>query len=188
MALILAVIFIGTLFSAAIEIRDTRWFWQRSKTPLQWLLCFPLGTQPSGQAFFWSYAYYLSRFLYMFCTYFILGHCKLSLLNICKNLMLLCMSFLWLEFSQSFQLVEIMLAILVYSVIYGYKFWTTIGLPSTCFSFVLSCQIVLLGSNVLCHVGVLLLHLRKGGCNGIGALIFNKTSLKGLLDIWQKHI
>ncbi|RVW69578.1 NADP-dependent malic enzyme [Vitis vinifera] len=45
-ALISAVIFIGTFFSAAVEIRDTRWFWRRSKTPLQWLLCFPLGTQP----------------------------------------------------------------------------------------------------------------------------------------------
>ncbi|RVW59870.1 NADP-dependent malic enzyme, chloroplastic [Vitis vinifera] len=45
-ALISAVIFTGTFFSAAAEIRDTRWFWRRSKTPLQWLLCFPLGTQP----------------------------------------------------------------------------------------------------------------------------------------------
>ena len=98
------------------------------------------------------------------------------------------MSFLWLEFSQSFQLVEIMLATLVYSVVYDNKFWTTIGLPNTYFSFVLRYQIVLLGSNVLCHVGVLLVHLRKGGCNGIGAWIFNKTSLKGLLGIWQKHI
>ncbi|CBI17577.3 unnamed protein product, partial [Vitis vinifera] len=146
MALISAVIFTGTLFSAAAEIRDTRWFWRRSKTPLQWLLCFPLGTRPSGRAFFWSYAYYLSRFLHMFRTYFtILEH------------------------------LEIMLATLVYSVVYGYKFWTAIGLPSTCFPFVLSCQMVLLGSNVLCHVGVLLLHLRKGGCNGIGAWIFNSV-------------
>ena len=188
-ALISTVIFTGTFFSAAVEIRDTQWFWQRSKTPLQWLLCFPLGTRPLGQAFFWSYAYYLSHFLHMFRTYFtILGHRKLGLLNIFKNLMLLCMLFMWLEFSQSFQLVEIMLATLVYSVVYDYKFWTTIGLPSTCFPFVLSDEIVLLGSNVLCHVGALLLHLRKGGCNGIRAWIFNKTSLKELLDIWQKHI
>ena len=176
MSLIYAVIFTGTVFSAAAEIRDTRWFWRRSKTPLQWLLCFPLGTRPSGRVFFWSYAYYLSRFLHMFRTYFtILQRRKLGFLNIFKNLMLLCMSFLWLEFSQSFQLVAIMLATLVYSVVYGYRFWRAIGLPSTCFPFVLSCQTVLLGCNVLCHVGVLLLHLRKGGCNGIGAWIFNSV-------------
>ena len=188
-ALISAVIFTGTFFSSAAEIRDTRWFWRKSKTPLQWLLCFPLGTQPLERAFFWSYAYYLSHFLHMFRTYFTtLGHRKLGLLNHFKNLMLLCMLFTWLEFSQSFQLVEIMLATLVYSVVYGYKFWTAIGLPSTCFPFVLSCQIVLLGSNVLYHVGALLLHLRKGGSNRIRAWIFNKTFLKELLDIWQKHI
>ena len=157
--------------------------------PITMTVILPSRTRPSGQAFFWSYAYYLSHFLHMFRTYFtILGHRKLGLLNIFKNLMLLCMLFMWLEFSQWFQLVEIMLATLVYYVIYGYKFWTTIGLPSTCFPFVLSCQIVLLGSTVLCHVGALLLHLRKGGYNGIGAWIFNKTSLKELLDIWQKHI
>jgi hypothetical protein len=32
---------------------------------------------------------------------------------------------------------------------------------------------VLLGCNIVCHVGVLLLHLYKGGCNGIGAWVFN---------------
>lgn len=176
MSLIYAVIFTGTVFSAAAEIRDTRWFWRRSKTPLQWLLCFPLGTRPSGRAFFWSYAYYLAHFLHMFRTYFtILRRRKLGMLKIFKNLMLVCMSFLWLEFSQSFQLVAIMLSSLLYSIVYGYRFWRAIGLPSTCFPFVLSCQTVLLGCNVLCHVGVLLLHLRKGGCNGIGAWIFNSV-------------
>ncbi|KAL6347302.1 hypothetical protein AAG906_013738 [Vitis piasezkii] len=37
------------IFLRATEIRDTRWFWRRSKTPLQWMLCFSLGTQPSGE-------------------------------------------------------------------------------------------------------------------------------------------
>lgn len=32
---------------------------------------------------------------------------------------------------------------------------------------------VLLSCNVMCHFGVLLLHIIKGGCNGIGAWIFN---------------
>ncbi|KAJ6378715.1 hypothetical protein OIU78_028858 [Salix suchowensis] len=61
MALISAVIFSGILLSTASEIQETRWFWRRSKTPFQWLLCFPLGTRPSGRVFFWSYMYYLSR-------------------------------------------------------------------------------------------------------------------------------
>lgn len=48
MSILSATIFAGILLSAAAEIRDTRWLWRRSKTatPLQWLLCFPLGTLP----------------------------------------------------------------------------------------------------------------------------------------------
>uniref|UniRef100_A0A5B6Z048 Putative elongation of fatty acids protein 3-like n=1 Tax=Davidia involucrata TaxID=16924 RepID=A0A5B6Z048_DAVIN len=176
MALISATIFTGILFSAAAEIRDTRWFWRRSKTPFQWLLCFPLGTRPSGRVFFWSYIFYLSRFLHTFRTYFtILRRRKLSFFQLFNYSILIFMSFLWLEFSQSFQVLAILLTTSVYSVVYGYRFWTAIGLPSACFPFVVNCQIVLLGCNLLCHVGVLLLHLLNGGCNGIGAWVFNSV-------------
>lgn len=176
MALISAVIFSGILLSTAAEIQETRWFWRRSKTPFQWLLCFPLGTRPSGRVFFWSYMYYLSRYLHMFRTFFtILRLRKLVSFQLVNNSILTFMSFLWLEFSQSFQVLAILIATLVYSIIYGYRFWTAVGLPCACFPFVLNCQIVLLGCNVACHVGVLSLHFMKGGCNGIGAWWFNSV-------------
>ncbi|KAJ9177161.1 hypothetical protein P3X46_012405 [Hevea brasiliensis] len=85
------------------------------------------------------------------------------------------MSFLWLEFSQSFQVLAILLATLSYSVVYGYRFWTAIGLPSACFPFLVNCRTVLLGCNLDCHVGVLMLHFIKGGCNGIGPWLFNSV-------------
>nr|GMC91496.1 elongation of fatty acids protein 3-like [Ipomoea batatas] len=177
MALISLTIFAGILLSTAAEIRDTRWFWRRSKTtPFQWLLCFPLGTRPSGRVFFWSYAFYLSRFLHTLRTFFtILSRRRLSAFQLFNHSILIFMSFLWLEFSQSFQVLAILLTTSVYSVVYGYRFWTAIGLPSACFPFVINCQIVLLGCNLLCHVGVLLLHFIKGGCNGIGAWLFNSV-------------
>ncbi|KAM7278227.1 hypothetical protein ACFE04_005361 [Oxalis oulophora] len=71
------------------------------------------------------------------------------------------------EFSQSFQVLAILLATSTYAIVYGYRFWTAIGLPSACFPIVVSCQLVLLGCNLVCHFGVLLLYLWKGGCNGI---------------------
>lgn len=176
MAIISATIFSGILLSAAAEIRETRWFWRRSKTPFQWLLCFPLGTRPSGRVFFWSYMYYLSRFLHMGRTFFtILRLRKLVYFQLFNNSILTFMSFLWLEFSQSFQVLAILIATLVYSVVYGYRFWTAIGLPGACFPFVVICQVVLLGCNLVCHIGVLLLHLMKGGCNGIGAWLLNSV-------------
>ncbi|KAK6128808.1 hypothetical protein DH2020_037444 [Rehmannia glutinosa] len=179
MALISATIFAGILLSTAAEIRDTRWLWRRSRsrtTPFQWLLCFPLGTRPSGRVFFWSYVYYLSRFLHALRTFVtVLRYRKLSVFKLFNHSILILMSFLWLEFSQSFQVLAIILTTLVYSIVYGYRFWTAIGLPSACFPFVVSCQLVLLGCNLVCHVGVLLLHYIKGGCNGIGAWGFNSV-------------
>ncbi|KAL2552146.1 Elongation of fatty acids protein 3-like [Forsythia ovata] len=177
MALISITIFTGILLSTAAEIRDTRWSWRRSRTTtFQWLLCFPLGTRPSGRVFFWSYIYYLSRFLHALRTFFtILRGRKLSFFKLFNNSILIFTSFLWLEFSQSFQVLAILLTTLVYSVVYGYRFWTAIGLPSACFPFVVNCQVVLLGCNLVCHIGVLLLHLIKGGCNGIGACGFNSV-------------
>ncbi|KAK7252884.1 hypothetical protein RIF29_37140 [Crotalaria pallida] len=176
MSLISVTIFIGIFLSAVAEIRDTRWFWRRSKTPFQWLLCFPLGTRPSGRVFFWSYVYYLSRFLHMLRTVFIiLRRRKLAFFQLFNHSISTFMSFLWLEFSQSFQVLAILFTTLAYSVMYGYRFWTAIGLKSSCLNFVLNCQIVLLGFNLVSHVGVLLLHFFKGGCNGIGAWVFNSV-------------
>lgn len=176
-SLISATIFAGMLLSAGAEIRDTQWLWRRTRNhSLEWFLCFPLGTRPCGRVFFWSYAFYLSRFLHLFRTFFIvLRHRKLSFFRILNHSMLLIMSFLWLEFSQSFQVLAILFSTLVYSAVYGHRFWMEIGLPSNGFSFTLSCQILLLGCNLVCHVGVLSLHFLRGGCNGIGAWIFNSV-------------
>ncbi|KAG9440870.1 hypothetical protein H6P81_021035 [Aristolochia fimbriata] len=180
-ALVSAAVFLGILLAAAAEIRDTRWFWRRSKTPLQWLLCFPLGTRPSGRVFFWSYVFYLSRFLQLLRTFFsILRRRKLTFYRLFHHPILLSMSFLWLEFSQSFQVLAILCTSLVYSVVYGYRFWVAVGLPTACFPIIVNCQILLLGCNLVCHLGVLLLHFGKGGCNGIGAWVFNSV-LNGAL-------
>lgn len=188
MALISAVIFVGILLSAAAEIRDTRWFWRRTKTTtFQWLLCFPLGTRPSGRVFFWSYVFYLSRFLHLLRTFFtILRRRKLTFFRLFNQSILLFMSFLWLEYSQSFQVLAILLTTLLYSVVYGYRFWTAVGLPRACFPFVIYCQAVLLGCNLVCHFGVLLLHFLKGGCNGIGAWVLNSVLNGAILLLFLK--
>ncbi|XP_010531189.1 PREDICTED: elongation of fatty acids protein 3-like [Tarenaya hassleriana] len=180
MSLISAAIFAGTLISSAAEIRDTRWLWRRSKTstPLQWLLCFPLGTRPSGRVFFWSYAFYLTRFLHMLRTIFtVLRRRKLGFFRLFCNSAATFMAFLWLEFSQSYQILAILSATLVYAVVYGYRFWNGFGLPGSGFlpTFVVNCQMVLVSCNLVSHAGVLTVHLLKGGCNGIGAWVLNSV-------------
>ncbi|KAM0060742.1 putative ELO family protein [Helianthus debilis subsp. tardiflorus] len=174
MSLISATILAGTLTSASAEIRDTRWLWGRSKTPLQWLLCFPLGTRSSGRVFFWSYIFYLSRYLHVIRTFFtILRRRRLSLSQLFTNSIPIIMSFLWLEFSQSFQVLEIIFTTFTNSVVYGYRFWTELGLPTASYPLVANVEIILLALNSICHFGVLFLHIWGGGCNGIGAWVFN---------------
>ncbi|EPS57918.1 hypothetical protein M569_16899 [Genlisea aurea] len=178
MILISLFIFSGILLSVAAEIRDMRGLWRRhyGTSPVQWLLCFPVGTRTSGRVFFWSYLYYLSRYLHALCTFIALLRCRrISLLKLFNNSILIFMSFLWLEFSQSFQIIAILLATSFYSVVYGYRFWTAIGLPAACFPIVVNCRILLLSCNLICHFAVLLLHYIKGGCNGIGAWVFNSV-------------
>jgi hypothetical protein len=188
MSLISATIFTGILFSAGAELRDTRWLLRRTKTtPFEWFLCFPLGIRPSGRVFFWSYAFYLSRFLHLFRTFFvILRHRKLSFFRLFNNSILLVSSFLWLEFSQSFQVLGILFSTFVYCLVYGFRLWIEIGLPSKNFLFTVNCQMILLGCNLVCHVGVLWLHLLRGGCNGIGAWIFNSVLNAAILFLFLK--
>ncbi|KAK6115395.1 hypothetical protein DH2020_007664 [Rehmannia glutinosa] len=175
MAVLSAVIFSGILSSSVAEIRDTRWFWRRSKTPFQWLLCFPLGTRPSGRVFFWSYIFYLSRFLHIFRTIFTIlrNPQKFPGFQVLNHSILICMSFVWLEFSQSFQVLAILSMTLVFALVYGYRFCTEIGLQKSYFPFVMFCQIILVVTNLAWHLGVLVLHFWKGGCHGMGAWVFN---------------
>lgn len=178
MSVVSAAIFAGMLSSTVAEIRDTRWFWQRNKTPFQWLLCFPLGTRPSGRVFFWSYVFYLSRFLHVVRTFFSLLRSpgKLPVFHLANHSILICMAFLWLEFSQSFQVLAILSMSLVFSLVYGYRFCEEMGVKRRRrrrFPFVMVCRIVLVVTNSAWHVGVLVLHFWKGGCNGMGAWLFN---------------
>ncbi|CAN6441186.1 unnamed protein product [Victoria cruziana] len=103
MALVTLTIFVGLSVSMATEIHDTCWFWHHSKTLIQWLLRFPLGTHPSGRIFFWSYAFYISCFLLLLCIIFsIFQQWPLTFFHLFNHSILIFMSFLWLEFSQSF--------------------------------------------------------------------------------------
>ncbi|KAL7154692.1 hypothetical protein ABFS83_03G018100 [Erythranthe nasuta] len=79
-------------------------------------------------------------------------------------------------FNHSFQVLAILLTTLVYSVVYGYRFWTAIGLPSAC---VVNCQMALLSCNLVCH-------FFKGGCNGIGNSVLNGAILLLVLNFYVK--
>ncbi|KAJ3674374.1 hypothetical protein LUZ60_004990 [Juncus effusus] len=180
MALVSGVIFLGILVSSIAEIRDTRWAWRgrTRNSPIQWLFCFPPGTRPSGRVFFWSYMFYLSRFLHLFRAYIAILRRRRSIMaRVFCHGALVAMSFLWLEFSQSFQVLAILTTTLAYAVVFGYRFWAGVGLPVKTGSapVVFGCQLLLVFCNTVCQFGVIFAHFGKGGCSGIGAWVVNSV-------------
>lgn len=194
MAAVSSVIFLGTLLSAAAEIRDTRWSWRgRSRTtPFRWLLCFPPGTRSSGRVFFWSYAYYLSRYLHAARgVSAVLRRRRGASARVLAHAASVAMAFLWLEFSQSFQVLAILASTLAHAVAFGVRFWVGAGLPAAPApargaTVALACQLALLGCNLACHVGVVWMHFGAvgGGCSGIGAWVFNTLLNAALLWVF----
>uniref|UniRef100_A0ACD5X2V5 Uncharacterized protein n=1 Tax=Avena sativa TaxID=4498 RepID=A0ACD5X2V5_AVESA len=193
MAAVSAVIFTGTLLSAVAEIRDTRWSWRgRSRTtPFRWLLCFPPGTRSSGRVFFWSYAYYLSRYLHAVRGLLAVLQRRRGGSNAARvfaHAASVAMAFLWLEFSQSFQVLAILASTLAHTVAFGFRFWVGAGLPAARGAPVaLVCQLGLLGCNLVCHAGVVWMHFGgavAGGCSGIGAWVVNTLLNAALLWVF----
>ncbi|KAG8092812.1 hypothetical protein GUJ93_ZPchr0012g21726 [Zizania palustris] len=193
MATVSSVIFAGTMLSALAEIRDTRWSWRgRSHTtPFRWLLCFPPGTRSSGRVFFWSYAYYLSRYLHAARGLFaVLRRRRGAVPRVFAHVASIAMAFLWLEFSQSFQVLAILASTLTHTVAFAFRFWVGAGLPAARAArgapVALACQLALLGCNLLCHVGIVWMHFGgvAGGCSGIGAWVFNTLLNAALLWVF----
>jgi hypothetical protein len=100
------------------------------------------------------------------------------------------MAFLWIEFSQSFQVPASTLAPVV---TFGFRFWVGAGLLAThgvwAALIALAWQLVLLGCNLACNIGVVWMHFGAGnvGCSGIGAWLFNtllNTALLWVFDAW----
>ncbi|KAI4969668.1 hypothetical protein ZWY2020_000582 [Hordeum vulgare] len=80
------------------------------------------------------------------------------------------MAFLWLEFSQPFQVLALLASTLAHAVAFGFRFLWAGMLPAR------ACQLGLLGCNLVCHAGVVWMHFGgavAGGCSGIGAWVFN---------------
>ncbi|CAA6667471.1 unnamed protein product [Spirodela intermedia] len=146
----------------------------------------PPGTRSAGRVFFWSYLFYLSRFLHLLRTFFLIARRHRRRQSLAALLLthcaLVCTSFVWLEFSQSVQVAAILATTLAYAVVYGYRFWVAVGLPPAAFPGVAAgCRRLLMACNLASHAGVLLLHLCKGDCNGIGAWAFNSVLNAALL-------
>lgn len=165
--------FVGCWQSAVAEIAETRWLWRRSKTSLEWILCFPLGTRPAGRVFFWSYIFYISKYYEFIGTFIVLfqkqnptaGH-------VFRNAMVVVMCFLWLQFSQSLQILTLLSSTGLYIIMYVYFFLCRVGFAPRLNNVVRYCQIGQYVVMTLASIVLVGLHFKKEGCSGMGAWFF----------------
>ncbi|KAJ7536926.1 hypothetical protein O6H91_12G089100 [Diphasiastrum complanatum] len=171
------VIFAGCWQAAVVEIQESRWLWGNSRRGLDWLLCFPLGTRPAGRVFFWSYVYYLSKFYELFDTVIlVLRKKKLTFLHLFHHAALIIMCFCWLQFTQSLQVLTIITNAGVNAIKYLYLLFHSLGYSPSWKKRVTNCQILQSMLSSVASIGCLMLHLRGGGCAGMGAWIFHFIS------------
>lgn len=165
--------FVGCCQSAAVEIEETRWLWRRSKTSFEWMLCFPLGTRPAGRVFFWSYAFYCSKFYEFLGTFILILKKRAPTVgHVSRHVMFVLMCFLWLQFSQSLQILALLSNTLLSVVMYLYFFLISLGLAPRWRNVVKHCQIAQSVVMILASIWLLRLHFRKGGCNGMESWYF----------------
>eukprot|EP01018_Ginkgo_biloba_P011945 Gb_34825 [translate_table: standard] len=168
------IIFVGCWEATAVEIKETRWIWRKSKSVAEWVLCFPLGTRSAGRVFFWSYAFYLSKYYEFVDTLVgIMRKKALGFLHIFQRMMGVCTCFLWLQFSQSLQIFGILLTTLVHMIMYLSFFCSRAGLLPPCTKLATNCQIVQFAFTFVAYVGLMMLHFRDEGCNGMASGLFN---------------
>jgi hypothetical protein len=168
------VMFAGCLQSTLVEIEQSRWLWG-PKSGRMLLLCFPPGTRPVGRVFFWTYIYYLSKYYELLDTFILLLKKRpLTFLHVFHHATVIFMSFFWLEFAMSLQIVALLTNTGVHVIMYIYYFLCSIGKPPPCKKIVTNAQIVQFVFSFIASIGTLWFHFTTGeGCAGMGAWAFN---------------
>ncbi|KAJ7547288.1 hypothetical protein O6H91_08G078500 [Diphasiastrum complanatum] len=179
------VMFVGCLQATAVEVAQSRWLWGGSQKPLNWLLCFPIGTRPRGRVFFWSYIYYLSKFYEFLDTVIVILRKKpLTFLHVFHHATVVIMCFNWLEYSQSLHIIGLLTNTGVHVIMYLYFLLCSLGFSPPWKKFVTNCQIVQFVFSFVASIGLLVLHFCGDGCSGMAAWIFNALFNMSLLFLF----
>lgn len=180
-----AIMVVGCWEATGLEMEQTRWLWVGPYGAKQWVFCFPIGTRPMGRVFFWSYVFYLSKFYeFMDTVILVLKKRPLTFLHVYHHAMVVVMCFLWLEYSQSLQVIALITNASVHTLMYAYYLLCSIGFQPPWKKLVTNCQIVQFLFSFLVSIVFLWLHFTGDGCAGMGAWIFNALFNASLLVLF----
>lgn len=114
---------------------------------LDFFFCTPVGMEPSGRLFFWSYIYYLSKYYEFIDTALLLIKAKpASFLHVFHHTFVVLMSWLWVDQSQTLQWGGLLTNTAVHVVMYNYYYQTTQGRSPWWKKYITTFQIVQFGS------------------------------------------
>jgi hypothetical protein len=154
----------------------------RVRSSWTWLFCFPKETSASGPVFFWSYIFYLSKYYELLDTLImVLKRRPLTFLHVFHHAVVLVMSFLWLEFVQSLQVIALLTNTSVHMLMYSYYLLCSLGIKPPWKKVVTNCQIVQFAFSFAVSIVMVYLHFHGDGCAGFGAWIFNAIFNASLL-------
>ena len=149
-----------------------------AESSLSWLVCEPRGNPPSGPLYFWSYMYYLSKYVELLDTVFLALKGKLEGwggLNVYHHSVVVFMAWWWLEYAMSLQFYGLLFNTSVHVIMYYYFYLRSLGTVPTWRAFITRYQITqfvtscsLLPVNWVYHFG-----LSQAGCNGEVSLLLN---------------
>mmetsp|Transcript_16125 Transcript_16125/g.41911 ORF Transcript_16125/g.41911 Transcript_16125/m.41911 type:complete len:260 (-) Transcript_16125:96-875(-) len=161
-----AVMLAGCAYEAMQEARRLHSF--------QWLFCLDVGTHVKGPLYFWSYIYYLSKYYELLDTVIlVLKGRALTFLHVAHHSMVLVMAYLWLECSQSLQVLALLFNTGVHVFMYFYYFMCSIGRPPKWKKAITNIQIWQFVSSFLLSVPFWWIHYTVKPCSGFQAMVFN---------------
>lgn len=161
------------------------------------LICFPPQTPPNGPLFFWAYIFYLSKILELLDTFLIIlsqSFQRLTFLHVYHHSVVLIMTYLWLNTSQSLIPIGLVTNAIVHIVMYAYYFLCSIGIKPKWKKFVTNCQISQFVVAFVVSSWMLYEHfgtsLSLGGCSGMKGwcftIVFNASLLALFIDFHSK--
>lgn len=179
-------IFVGCLVATAVEIKETRWIWKKSMNSAEWVICFPLGTRSAGRVFFWSYLFYLTKYFEFVNTFIrILRNEPVGFVHIFDQLTTVFVCFLWLEFSQSLQVLGILASTLMKAIACSWEFWRPASRPKLAASCLLGEFLIMFTGSVW----MLRLHFSREGCTGVASWVFNVCAYSFLYFLlWKSNL
>lgn len=168
---------------------------------LEWIMCERPETEANGMLWFWSYAFYLSKFYELFDTFlqFLSGKTPPNFfLHVYHHSLVIIMSWAWINSQAAPQFLGIILNTAVHVVMYYYFYLKSQGITPKWKNYVTSfqiiqfiCSVIIIGITIGYAVNRLDNTAEYPQCKGIGivmgSLVFNASLLNGFIGVLRHN-